>query len=1659
MSFFDQLNQLKNKVSGSAQNAYSAVQAVQQDNSWMGRAMRFAQSTSIQNVFRPTEEKRMVFRIEEPPKIPYIQQPKSTIETYMKPSPAEQLRGGVKRFFTGETKEEENIAKAKIYESPKKLNLLKQLSSGKITEDEYRSKIAPIEQQKKEYLVKTFGQTPEEVLKEQGKRMAKTIAFNIPFAGLVNVAKNIAKETTEVGIKKILGKNAVNYSDDVIKKLASTTDEKTVGKILSSEMKPILDKSKQVNPLIQETKYKQAEDLMRNNGIKDEKIQNSIQHIKNVLGEGNVDEMTRRKSIGYLSQENSNPSTRRAYELLTGDKLPKTQKGSIEFLQNKFGIKPASKDWATPGEVKNFFNDNKGKEVYLDKTKRDWMQGRKTQIINNTPVKIVEIDGNRVVYRRGNGEFSAHIDQIRDITDKNGNSLIGNITKYKEFDNFAGYSELSKSQPLQEGGSLIQEARKYKSADVGRYAENNADLLYHGTGEQSAKDILKNGFKTGAELNKGEKTSLISLGTKERAIGVGGRGEKATTQLPISIKGLNLLEVKAGEIYPNGLKKYTAIMNDGGYDGIRVIDDIYSGSGKTSEVMLKKDIATKNIIKSQPLQEGGKKLSTKAIRETEIKKGDIEFQKEIEKNISAEKDLDAKIAMKQEQAMTIQKGEQVTKERIAEDLRQQIAEKPELLKPEPKKGILQIAREEKLAKDASLRKGQLIPETVRPKKAQTNQNAIPSNQGILAKGKQIKNNIVESSLPISKQKAPDLSTLKAKQSYKASTWDKFRTFVQDSWHRAKKLEKTGVKNKTLQASEAQELYSGRVGSRLEDLTTKIKNIDADIVKTNKLFKKTDLKKQVNEFLQATHAPERNAIHGDGAAGMTNAEAKNILSEINSSASSKEVKRIAGNIKNLNNQTLDILKNGGIIDDATYSKLKASYKDYVPLNRIMPEDDDIIQALTGGKGLNVIGSGLKRAKGSEREIADILTNTYANLGEAITRAEKNRVNLATLEFARNNKVTGLFEEIKPKALGMSFDGKTPVLEKITDPMVLKIRENGKQIYLKIHDEGLAKMYQAIGQEKLPKALHSVEAITRFYASLATRFNPEFVLSNKIRDLQEAMVNVSAKKGVGFGGALKSGARDLASMKSVTEAMTGVKSEGAKLYHQMRLDGGTTGGMALSTRKNLEIDINAIEKLNRSNPRKAAEKIINGIENWNTIFEDSTRLSVYKTALDKGMTRDQAALLAKNATLNFNKKGTAGPIINSLYMFSNASIQGATNTLRAMKNPKVAATVTSLVGTATWTANSWNDKVDPQWRDKVSEWDRNSNLVVMIPSKEGSKYITIPVAWGIKPIKVMSDSFYDIANGKGKGIIKTAQNILVSAIDAYNPVGGTDLISTITPTVGDLPVDLARNKRWSGSLIKPDWMAGLPKADQYFDSLEKSKFGKALIGVTSKVSEMTGRKIDISPQDLEYAIDNIIGGGGRFIERSSETIAGIATGVGVESKNIPFWNRFVKSKTEEEVKSAVTRTSRSDVMDNLKQYKTGSEEQKNAIQKYLSDLPTNEDRQREAFILRDNGYDMKGIFTSKNVIKAREIVQLEPAERAKRLIEEIKKDPKFITQYRKALLEKDMSPEEIELKNSSVTDRVEMIKAQEEGMTKEAKDKHRLELIKKKIITRDVLTQLN
>ncbi len=362
------------------------------------------------------------------------------------------------------------------------------------------------------------------------------------------------------------------------------------------------------------------------------------------------------------------------------------------------------------------------------------------------------------------------------------------------------------------------------------------------------------------------------------------------------------------------------------------------------------------------------------------------------------------------------------------------------------------------------------------------------------------------------------------------------------------------------------------------------------------------------------------------------------------------------------------------------------------------------------------------------------------------------------------------------------------------------------------------------------------------------------------------------------------------------MRGGNSAGAKLYREMKSMGGTTGGMGLSTRKNVELNLEKMFAQAESNPRMVADKLIGYVDNWNTIFEDSTRISVYKSALEGGLSKERAAFLAKEASINFNRMGKGGPVINAMWMFSNASIQGSTKMIRAMKNPKVAAAVAAVVGVSVAATSEWNDSVDADWRNKVTEWDRINGLPVMLPSSDGStKYFVIPVSWGIKPILVMSNTAYDALDGQDVDVSDAMGTIMGSVLDAYNPAGGTDLTSALVPTIADTPVEIARNQKWSGSKIKPDSDVNAPADIRYFKSLGDTAKGRLAIKTTEK---LRGAGILLSPADLNYAIDAYISGAGRSIAKTSNLFYGLATKDTPPPDEFPFLSRFYRERSEEE-----------------------------------------------------------------------------------------------------------------------------------------------------------------
>lgn len=845
-------------------------------------------------------------------------------------------------------------------------------------------------------------------------------------------------------------------------------------------------------------------------------------------------------------------------------------------------------------------------------------------------------------------------------------------------------------------------------------------------------------------------------------------------------------------------------------------------------------------------------------------------------------------------------------------------------------------------------------------------------------------------------------------------------YVQNSEERIRQLvsrpdvKVTEVSDPYLKAT----LYHGRVGARMETAKKEIEDIVLDL-KTNGINKK-----DVSDYLVARHAPERNLELGDGAAGITTKAAQERLAGLEASAQGAKIKAIADKVQAINNKTLEMLQESGVITKELYSTLRQKYKSHVPLNRIMENSDDIGGALSGA-GFDVKRTGIMGAKGSSREVADVLNNVVYNYEQALLRSEKNIVDNATLAFVKNNKdVLGdAFEIIRPKAIGKTFDDKVIMQQAPNDPTILQMFEDGKKVWLKIKDPQLALALRGVNRSKLGGLMNTIGAFTRFYAGLNTRFNPEFALPNKIRDLQEIAVYLASQKDVGFRGAFKTTIKDPQSMTDILSFLRGKDTPGARLYKEMKSLGGTTGGMGLSTKKQVELNMKKIESIANSKTKKLANNVIEYVDNWNTLFEDSTRLSVYRQAVESGLSKERAAFLAKEASINFNRLGKGGPVINALYMFSNASIQGSAKMLRAMKNPKVLGATMLTVGGAVAAVNEWNDAVDPNWRDAVTKWDRLNGLPLMLPSEDGGvHYVTIPVSWGLKPIKVMTDYAYDALSGQKFDAESMMKDTLGAVLEAYNPVGGTDLLSALTPTILDTPSEITRNLKWSGGKIRPDFDPNAPKDIQYFQSLRDTFSGRAAISITEMLQQKMN--VAISPADIKYGYDQLIGGAGRLLNKVSDTTQTVAKGEVPPLDEFPMLSRFYRKRTAEEIGAGATTGESKDIKGKLgeqsrERFKVKSEAEQ-LYEEYKKLDPT-EANKRAAELKKTNPAVYKklaetfkdaklGLTYTERLMKQ---LGVENGERAKYIYEQINKLPKDQRNaYYKTLKEKKIVSSSVE-----------------------------------------------
>lgn len=730
---------------------------------------------------------------------------------------------------------------------------------------------------------------------------------------------------------------------------------------------------------------------------------------------------------------------------------------------------------------------------------------------------------------------------------------------------------------------------------------------------------------------------------------------------------------------------------------------------------------------------------------------------------------------------------------------------------------------------------------------------------------------------------------------------------------------------------AEELMTGKVGSRLERLADGLVNPLFDTMKGLGLT--VD---EVETYLYARHAAERNArissindrfAEGTGS-GMTDAEAAGILSRADAEGKIAALETAAEHVDAILKFALDTRIEAGLLSQEEADAWKDTYQFYVPLRgrgELEPENGSADRPRFGS-GINVRGKESKRAFGRESRAANILAYSIMQAEEAIARAGRNEVaqafyNMAQAnpdpDFWTTNRVTR-----KPtwnEATGtVVYRNENRVLPEDEDYTVsLKIDGQERRVTMNRDNPAAARLAAAMRNLDAPAisgVLRVMSSFNRFLSRVNTGWNPEFIITNAFRDVQTATVNLA---GVDAQGIIAGTLRDyraalVASVKvNVTKNESG---EWGKWYREFVDEGGR---VFFNIIEDVDQIARRIEKQVSSNATGAdgvkmkvkgvAKATFDFIDAANTGLENAVRLSAYKNAREAGMTKAQSASLAKNLTVNFNRRGDWGVTMNALYLFYNASVQGTARMLQAIATPgrggRRVRRILFGVATASFALEMLNammsgdDDDGESYYDKIGEFEKSRNLIIMVPGGENGRYVKIPMSYGYNTFATIGRAMASVA--RGRPVTEGLSTIVGSMVDSFNPVGGTNLLNFLTPTIIDPIVDLYQNKDFAERPIyreQQPYGSTEPNSQMYWGSVNPiwREFASGINAATGGDEVIPGA-VDINPEVLEYLWGVGTGAAGTFIaDRMFGTVSKLATGEEVEMNDLPLARKLVGGK---------------------------------------------------------------------------------------------------------------------------------------------------------------------
>ena len=493
------------------------------------------------------------------------------------------------------------------------------------------------------------------------------------------------------------------------------------------------------------------------------------------------------------------------------------------------------------------------------------------------------------------------------------------------------------------------------------------------------------------------------------------------------------------------------------------------------------------------------------------------------------------------------------------------------------------------------------------------------------------------------------------------------------------------------------------------------------------------------------------------------------------------------------------------------------------------------------------------------------------------------------------------------------------------------------------------------------LKAGEWVNRHLSAFYTTRNPDFVVSNFFRDMLYSNCMTWVKESPRY--ALRYhknfGRLNPAKMRVLLgkweHGTLDMSNPTEHLFYQFMMNGGETGYTSVRDIEEHKREIAKELKKQGSMSRKAWSALGMQLDLLNRSVENCARFAAFVTSREMGRSIDRSIYDAKEVSVNFNKKGSGGKMVNATgqtllgkvgsyvggggrlaYVFWNAGVQGLTNFGRAgMRHGGKAfagAATMFILGyvipqLAAAMGGGDGDDDDKNAYYNLPEYVRRSNICFRV----GDQWVTIPLPIEFRSIYGLGELASGVISGNEHYDNKELSYQIASQVSQILPLdmleGGGGVSPWVPSSAKPFVEAYVMNKGWTGLPIYKDtpWNQNDPEWTKAYKNADQS-----LVGASKWLNEKTGGDdfkkgaIDINPAKLEYLLSGVFGGyvnTAEKLKKMGETALGNRE---FDWRNMLLANRVVKTGDE--------RTANRKLQNEYFKYKKEYEETSRLMRKY-------------------------------------------------------------------------------------------------------------------------------